>query len=237
LDDKIVINVLVELAGLEEELIAARALQARNRDREASLGDLQEEYRRDEDEAAKTGVETEVRFRNREGEILQTEQLLADRRARLAGLGDPRQIEALRHEITQMEQRLDALETRALELLDEAGDTNRDAETARQETREQEDRRLREQGAMRDASAQAAAAEKELELEIERLVGLLPPAVLRHVRRLKRGLDQSAVFVSGGACGGCFGQLPAQQGIAAENGSSLIQCASCSRYVVHRPWR
>jgi len=201
------------------------------------MGELQEEYRQDENQAAKTGLETEVRFRNREGEMLQLEKQLADRRRRLAGLGDPRQVEALEKEIVLLSQRLDSLETRALELLDEAGDTSREAETARLETIRQEDKQLREQGAMREDSVRAAAAEEELGLEIERLVGLLPAQVSRHVRRLKQGLDQSAVYLAGGACGGCFGQLPAQQAIAAEKGSTLIQCASCSRYVVHRPWR
>ena len=147
MDDKIVINILVELAGLEEELVAARGLQERNLAREESMGELQEEYRQDENQAAKTGLETEVRFRNREGEMLQLEKQLADRRRRLAGLGDPRQVEALEKEIVLLSQRLDSLETRALELLDEAGDTSREAETARLETIRQEDNYGREAAA------------------------------------------------------------------------------------------
>lgn len=237
MEEKIVLNILVELAGLEEEMIAARALQARNRDREQSLGELQEEYRQDEDEAARSGVDCEIRFRNREGEILQVETLLKDRRVRLGALTETRQVEAMQHEIAQLEQRLDALETRALELLDEAGETNREVEEARRQTLRLEGQRQAQRETMRSDSTRAAAAEQELQQEIERLVGLLPAPVSRHVQRLRQGLEQSVVYLAGGACGGCFGQLPAQQGIAAEKGSGLVRCASCSRYVVHRPWR
>ena len=236
LDDKVLINALVELAGLEEELLAARGLQARNLARQGSLGELQEEMGQDADRAESTGLATEVRFRNQEGEIRQLESNLEDRRKRLAGLGEPRQIEALQKEIDLLSERLDELETQALEMLDEARDNNLEAETARQECTEQDERRRRQQGTMRDESVQAAAAEVELTAEIERLVGMLPTAVSRHVNRLRQGLDQSVVYVSSGACGGCCGQLPAQQGLAADRGTSLVQCPSCARYVVHRPW-
>ncbi|MCB1183680.1 hypothetical protein KDM41_09600, partial [bacterium] len=74
------------------------------------------------------------------------------------------------------------------------------------------------------------------EVEIARLLALLPPAVRRHVERLHGGGRRAVVWVAGGACGGCFGQLPAQQAIDADKGKSLVRCAGCARYVVHRPW-
>ncbi|MBU8870820.1 MAG: hypothetical protein KOO60_08180 [Gemmatimonadales bacterium] len=237
MDEKILINTLVELAGLEEELVAARGLLARNKAREGSLGDLQQEYSQDADRVENVGKAKEISFRNREGEILRLEAGLADRRNKLAGVGDPRQIQALKKEIDILSGKLDELETQALELLDEARDNSREAETARQESNEQEENVLHQQGIMREESARAAAAETELVAEIERLVGLLPSSVSRHVSRLRKGLDQSSVYIASGACGGCFGQLPTQQGIAAEQGKSLVQCPSCARYVVHRPWR
>ena len=237
MDGTVLVNILVELAGLEEELVAARGLQSRNRAREGSLGELLEEYRQDADLAARTGQAAEVRFRNREGEIRQLEANLAERRQRLAGLGDSRQVEALQREIDLLSGKLDELETQALELLEEARDNLREEETARREFKEQEEHRIRQQGTMRDESARAAAAETELATEIERLVSMLPDPVSRHVLRLRQGLDQSVVFLASGACGGCFGQLPAQQGLVAERGTTLVQCPSCARYVVHRPWR
>lgn len=237
LDVKILINVLVELAGLEEELVAARELQVRNQARAGSLGELQEEYRQDADRAESAGKATEIRFRNQEGEIRRLESQLVDRKKRLISLGDPRQMQAMQTEIELLSGKLDELETQALELLDEARENTREAESARRESTKQEEDGLRQQGAMRDESARAAAAEAELTIEIERLVGMLPDSVSRHVRRLRKGLDQSAVYLVDGACGGCFAHLPAQQGIAVEKGTSLIQCASCARYVVHKPWR
>lgn len=236
MDEKVVINILVELAGLESELVVARGLLARNKDRQGSLGELQEEYRQDAERAEQADKDSEVDFRNREGEIRQLESTLIDRRRRLESLTDARQVEAQRKEIDSLAERLDELETQALELLDVAQDTRREAETARVEYSEQEERSLRQKGSMVDQSAQAAAAEEELIAEIERLLGMLPEVESRHVRRLRQGLDQSVSFLVSGACGGCFSQLPTQQGLAVEKGAVLVRCPSCSRYIVHQAW-
>ena len=237
MDVKVLINALVELAGLEAELEEARQLLARNRECGAGLDDLQVEYRQDAEEAQQAGTNAAAHLRRCEHEIQAIEQKLADRRRRRGGLADVRQVAAIEQEITVLKEQLDAHETRALELLDELGAGSRVAADARRECDEQDERRRRQQLEMRAKSLQAAAAEEELVGEIERVVALLPDPVARHVRRLRQGRERSVVYVESGACGGCFAQLPAQQGIAAEHGTSVIQCASCASYVVHRPWR
>ena len=86
-------------------------------------------------------------------------------------------------------------------------------------------------------AGEAAAACEKLASELERLLHMLPEAAKRHVQRLRKNGGPAVVRVQGGACGGCFGQLPVQQGIDAEKGRTLVRCAGCARYVVHRPWR
>jgi len=66
---------------------------------------------------------------------------------------------------------------------------------------------------------------------------MLPVDVGRHVQRLRGKHDRAVAWVDEGTCTGCYAHLPAQLGIAAGRGRELVRCASCARYVVHRPWR
>ena len=90
---------------------------------------------------------------------------------------------------------------------------------------------------MGEESVRARAAELESAGEIERLTGLLPDKIARHVTRLRTQYPQAVVRVQAGACGGCFSLMPAQQGIDAEQGKALVQCPSCARYVVRKSWQ
>jgi predicted nucleic acid-binding Zn-ribbon protein len=66
---------------------------------------------------------------------------------------------------------------------------------------------------------------------------MLPPEVAGRVRRLRRRGGHAVAWLADGVCTGCFGRLPPQAAIAADAGRELVQCPSCARYVVRRPWR
>ena len=136
-----------------------------------------------------------------------------------------------------VEKELDRLETKAIELMDDVGRRNRQAGQVKVERDTQEDRGSEELARMDDESKRARAAEQEIVSEIDRLIGLLPDRIARHVIRLRTQYPQAVVRVQEGACGGCFSLFPAQQGIDAEQGKALIQCPSCARFVVHRSWK
>lgn len=231
------LNLMVELAGLEEELAAARATIAHHGRRDRHLRSLQDEYVADAENAAAAEKGAEVDLRRTEGRIRDVESALARKRAQVGAVGDPRQYRALQDEIGNLEAELDRLETSGLELLDDVRRKDTAAGEARRDRDAQESRGTEELDQMRREMEMARAAEEEIVQEIDRLTGLLPDVESRHVKRLMANLPQAVVRVQSGACGGCFSQLPAQQAIDAEQGKALVRCGSCSRYVVRKSWK
>jgi predicted nucleic acid-binding Zn-ribbon protein len=236
-DPRIVVNALVELAEHEEALAEAVAAVDRSRKRHRSQGELAEEYGSDAD-AADAGRRTaESGFRRRAREIQDLEASLRAKRDLLVGLVDRRQHRALAEEIGALEQRLDRLETEAYELLDAADAHAGESDEARLGRRKAADRRAAAGADLAAARDRVEAVEHAAAVEIARLLRLLPPDVARHVERLRTRGDRAVAWLQDGACGGCFALLPPQQAIAVGKGRLLVKCASCSRYVVHKPWR
>jgi predicted nucleic acid-binding Zn-ribbon protein len=237
LDPEVMLNLMVELAGLEEELADARATLVHHSRRDRHLRQLQTEYETDAAQAEAKGRNAAVSLRGAEARIQDIEAALAHKRDQVVGISDRRQYKALQDEIRALEKELDRLETKAIELMDDAGRRNRQAGQAMGNRDTQEDRGSEELARMDEESIRARAAEQEIVSEIDRLIGLLPDRIGRHVIRLRTQYPQAVVRVQEGACGGCFSLFPAQQGIDAEQGKALIQCPSCARFVVHRSWK
>ena len=235
MDPRIAIDLLVELGRHEEELAELRASKARARRQARDQRALADEYDDDAEAAADAGREADRDFRRYDREMRAVEAMLETKKDRRVGLTDRRQHWALGEEIAALQRKLEDLELAALAAL-EAGDAGeKEAGEAR---REAERVSARMPAPDPEADRRTEAATLELEQEIERLVGMLPPDIGRHVARLRQRGDRAVAWVDeGGVCTGCFGQLPAQQGIAANKGRVLVRCTTCSRYVVHRPWR
>jgi len=231
------LNLMVELAGLEEELADARATLDHHSRRDLHLRQLQTEYETDAAQAEAKGRDAAVSLRGAETRIQDIEAALAHKRDQVVGISDRRQFKARQAEIKALEKELDRLETKAIELMDDVGRRDRQAGQAKGERDTQEDRGSEELARMDEESLRARAAEQEIVSEIDRLIGLLPDRIARHVIRLRTQYPQAVVRVQEGACGGCFSLFPAQQGIDAEQGKALIQCPSCARFVVHRSWK
>ena len=237
MDEKVLINLLVEVAGLEEDLAAAEHTLSHHATRGRDLRELQAEYEEDAALAEAGDQSANVRLRGKENEIRANETALALKRDQIIGVSDRRQHQALQREISGLQQKLETLEDEAMALLAaveaaEGGREDAEADRVKQETKGES-----EIGRLEGEAAEAATARDKLALELERLVGMLPEAVKRHVQRLQKNGGPAVVRVQSGACGGCFGQLPTQQGIDADKGRTLVRCAGCACYVVHRPWR
>jgi len=233
----VMLNLMVELAGLEEELADAKATLAHHTRRDQHLRQLQEEYESDTAQAVAEGKEAAVTLRGTEGRIQDVEAALTHKRDQVIGISDRRQFKALQSEIKALEIELDRLETEAIELMDDLLRSDREVGQAKNEQDSQSDRGSSELDRMGAETVRARAAEQEISAEVERLTELLPEKDARHVVRLRSQYPQAVVRVQAGACGGCFGQLPTQQGIDAEQGRILVRCPSCARYVVHKSWR
>ena len=237
MDSKTVVNILVEIAELEDLQAQAQHTILENASRDTKLRELQAEYAAD---AERADAETQKKgrdFRTRDREIREVEARLEDRRDLLVGVSDRKQHKALTDEIRSLEIRLDRLETEAIACLEE--------EDSRAEEADQVGRESREHGREAKASLQTMAADsveleariKNISLDMERLIGMLPPVEKRHVERLRQKLDQAVVFQHNGACCGCFNQLPVQEAINVERGRGIVRCPSCMRFIVHKSWR
>ncbi len=237
MDPEVMLNLMVELAGLEEELVDARATLTHHTRRDRHLRELQTEYEADAVQAEAEGRDMAVTLRGAEGRIRDIEAALVHKRDQVIGISDRRQYKALQTEIKALEAEMDRLETQAIELMDDVGDQDRQTGEAKGERDAQVDRGTKEIVRMDEETARAKAAEQEIVSEIERLTGLLPDRISRHVIRLRTQYPQAVVRVQAGACGGCFSVFPAQQGLDAEQGKALVKCPSCARFVVHKSWQ
>jgi predicted nucleic acid-binding Zn-ribbon protein len=237
MDPAVLLNMMVELAGLEEELAAARAVLAHHGKRDRHLRELRDEYAADAAAAETAGQDAAVNLRRTEGRIRDVEAALVHKRDQIIGVSDRRQYKAMQTEIRTLEAELEKLETAGLEILESSEQSDESAEEARVDLDRQAIRGAEEIARMEAETVKARAAEEEITEEIERLVAIMPQAEARHVARLREQYGRAAVRVQGGACGGCFGQLPVQVGIDAEQGRSLVRCASCARYVVRKSYK
>jgi len=236
MEPKTLVDILVNLASLEEDLQLTAGKLAQGRKREKLLTELQGEYAEDADEAEAAHLSLDLSVRGGEAEIRRVEARIRDRRDKLVGLTDRRQVRALQEEISSLERKVDQLETRTLEEIDRQETSSSEATDARVVSHWKGQESARELEAIRAERQTLNAARKEDSAELERVIHLLPDAEMRTVQRLRSKLDLSVVHHHNGACTGCFHQLPAQQAIDVDRGRAVVRCPSCMRYIVHRPW-
>jgi predicted nucleic acid-binding Zn-ribbon protein len=231
------VNVLVEIAELEELHVQARQTLENNTSREDDLRALQAEYEADARQAEEQAHSRARGFRAINLEVREAETRLALRREQLIGVSDRRQHRALTEEISFLENKLEQLEEEAILQLENEESTEAEAAQLRQESGEREGKTRRELEDMASQSGNMSERLAHIDQDLHRLVSMLPPAEKRHIERLRAKLDRSVVFHHNGACCGCFSQLPEQEAINVDRGRALVRCPSCLRYIVHRPWK
>lgn len=236
MDEQTVVNILVEIAELEELQAQARHTVEQNARKDRNLRDLQAEYAADAEKADAESRDKGRDFRSRDREIREVEGRLADRRDRMVGVSDRKQHKALTDEIRSLENRLDRLETEAIACLEEEEARAQQADQADRESRDHGRETRTELETMSENTAELEARIENIRLDLERLVGMLPVGEKRHVTRLREKLDQAVVFQHNGACCGCFHQLPVQKAINVDRGRAIVRCPSCMRFIVHRSW-
>ena len=237
MDPKTLINILVEISEFEELLLRATQEMERNTELTFTLEELQAEYESDAAEAARVNQGAEVTIRSLENEITQVSELLKVKQQMIVGLADPRQVRAVRDEISQLKQRLDRLEDDTIKLLDKQDLLKSEATESQCESRSHGTKSRARQEAMASASVNLSQKTKHIQDDMQRLISMLPPTEGRAVIRLREKLDQAIVHHHEGACQGCFHQLPMQQAISVDGGRDMVRCPSCMRFLVHRSWR
>ena len=236
METKILIELLAEIAELEQLRLDARDTIGRNDEIRFSLHELQDEYEKDAAAAAAANQGAQATVRGLDLEIRQVQELLKVKRDMEIGLTDRRQLRALHEEISGLERRLEGLEERTIEILENEEAMGSAARQSAEETAAHKERADQEVAARGHQSAELKGRLGNIDEELARLTGMLPDAERRHVERLRGKLDRSVVHLQDGACLGCFHSLPVQQALDVDQGRALVRCPSCMRYVVHRSW-
>ena len=231
MEQTVLINLMAELAGLEEQRTQTRARLERCVHRRRQLAEVAQEEAADAREAAASARRDAAGFHNAEVRIKAVEADLAGRQERLHAAGDDRQAGALRREIAALEAQLDQLLDQACQMM--AGGVGQGAAAPSAVCADLQEA----DGGLNAGEIQRLELEgTRIDQQIARLLGIVPADVARHVQRLWGQGGRAVVFVQEGACGGCYGRLPTQQGIAVARGKAMVRCPACARFIVHRPF-
>ena len=140
------------------------------------------------------------------------------------------EFQALGHEITRYEKEIDSLETKELELMEQADAlraTLAAAEAALAKTKRLVDEDLAN---LAEREKQVIAETTEVRAEREKLAAAAPESMMPLYERLlktKGGLV--LVPMSGGKCSGCHIKLVASTVVRVNSGTEGTQCESCGR--------
>ncbi len=236
MENEILIDLMVQLAGLEAE--RHRCLAAMDRDARAAdlLEGLQAEYASDADTAAGRLQAARLEQRRVDKDLAELERVLERKRGLLARSRDPRETSALQREIAGLETRQDTLLAEACRLLEQVEEQDRAARDVDAEALEQERRAVARQAEIAEEHARLASALPEIEAEILRLKAMVPPAVGRHLQRLWDRQMLASVYENDGSCSACGSRLTPQKALSVQHGRELVKCPACARFVVHKPW-
>jgi hypothetical protein len=143
---------------------------------------------------------------------------------------------AMLHEIEGEKKKVSEMEEKILALMEEADglaeSERRSTDRADQIRREADAKRaeIKARAQATEAKLAASAAARKSELEG------LPPEVLAVYQRVSRGRGGLAVVpMVGGACGGCFANLPTRLTVEVKAMEELVTCEACGRILVWRP--
>ena len=237
MDQQTLVNILSEIAELEELRLKAEHTVDSNTAFIRKMAALQAEYDADAQTAESLEKDGARQARSLERDLSTVEEQLREKNDRLVGVSDRRQHQALLREIAQLEKKREELEEAAIASLESGERAGQEAAQARVEQTE-----IHAAGdAESQAKAQEASAMSErlenIDVDLKRLLGMLPPLEKKHVERLMEKLDRAVVPLHNGACTGCFHQLPRQEAINVGRGRSVMRCPSCRRYLVHESWK
>lgn len=211
------------LISLQKDLVKIPA------DEKRAAGRLDDDKRAVE--AAKAAVmANEVAIKNVELDIQTRKQTVARLKNQQFETRKNEEFQALGHEVTRYEGQVDELETRELELMENADALRaklKEAEAALAVTQrlvDEEIRDLRERAANRQAEAQAVQAERAT------LAAAVDSSLLSlYERLLKTKNGQAIVPISQGQCSGCHMRVIASTLIKVQAGREVAQCENCGR--------
>lgn len=180
--------------------------------------------------------ELEKKRRSLEQQVEDANQAVKKHQRQVFEVKTNKEYTAMLHEIEGEKKRISELEESILALMEEADGL---AAAERQAAERAAAVRREAEGKRSEIEARAARIEKELAAATEarqRELGGLPADILAVYQRVSRGRQGLAVVpMVGGACGGCFSNLPTRLTVEVKAMEELITCEACGRILIWRP--
>jgi hypothetical protein len=184
-------------------------------------------------EVSERRQELEKKRRSLEQQVEDANQAVKKHQRQAFEVKTNKEYTAMLHEIEGEKKRISELEESILVLMEEADGLvaaeRQEAERAAAVRREAEGKRTA-------IEARAARIDKELAAATEarqREFSGLPADIMAVYRRVSRGRQGLAVVpMVGGACGGCFSNLPTRLTVEVKAMEELITCEACGRILI-----
>ncbi|MGH3446187.1 MAG: zinc ribbon domain-containing protein [Nocardioidaceae bacterium] len=206
----------------------------------AVLADLTERHRDVEHRHGKaqtdaTDLAREQRKADADVEQVKTRRARNQERIDQGLVSDPKQLQAMQHEVTTLDHRVGELEDVELEVMERLESTQTELTSLAAELSELDDS-IGEQEAARDsASAELTEKRSEAKAERQRLVAEIPENLLTQYDKLRAQFDGVAVgALHQKRCGGCRLDIGAAElaRIADAPSDEVVRCEECNRILV-----
>jgi len=220
--DRRIAQLKAERTRIPEHVVAA---DQRLKDESTQLDSLRDEAKHIEAERKKLEIDAE----SRRGQIMKY-------KTQLFQIKSNTEYQALLKEIAKVEQEIDEVETRELELMERLDKLQpalkQEQATLKEITAKTEGEKAdlkKRLGVIEDELAQLQAERQKLAQEID------GDALRRYDRLMHSKNDFAIVPIRNGNCGGCHLHIPPQLVHNAKHGDELISCEYCGRILYWQP--
>lgn len=141
---------------------------------------------------------------------------------------NPKELSSLQHEVELLKNKRDGLETKDLEIMDQAESIEAGAAALKQELEEITTEWQREQEQLKKEKAALESSLSNLTQQRQAMATETDSQVLTLYDRLRKSKGWAVARVEQGICHGCRISLPSSELQQARSGA-LVQCGSCSR--------
>jgi len=141
---------------------------------------------------------------------------------------NPKELSSLQHEVELLKNKRDRLETKDLEIMDQAESIEAGVAALKQELEETTTEWQREQEQLKKEKAALEKSLSDLKQQRQAMATETDSQVLTLYDRLRKSKGWAVARVEQGICRGCRISLPSSELQQARSGA-LVQCGSCSR--------
>ncbi len=172
-----------------------------------------------------------IEIKNAELKLAETEGKLSKLDGQFAMLRTEREIEAHNHEVSELKDLMDDIETDLIDKMEESDRFDGEIETAKRECDELEKQVFSDLKLLDDKIQSLEKEKSGFEIKFDEKSAELSPSVSSRFLKLIKSKDGVAIAeVNGEICGHCNFQLPSTV-VSAAKKNEIVNCTNCGRYI------